>query len=52
MPHLLLAPLLPTAGHLPLSLSDVQSERLGYTISFSEFGGMDIEENWEKVRCC
>lgn len=28
----------------------IQSERLGYTISFSEFGGMDIEENWDKVR--
>jgi hypothetical protein len=34
---------------LPRCQSDVQSERLGYTISFSEFGGMDIEENWEKV---
>ncbi|KAL4438043.1 hypothetical protein ABPG77_004264 [Micractinium sp. CCAP 211/92] len=28
----------------------IQSERLGYTISFSEFGGMEIEENWDKVR--
>lgn len=26
-----------------------QSERLGYTISFSEFGGMEIEENWDKA---
>ena len=27
----------------------VQSDRLGYSISFSEFGGMEIEENWDKV---
>jgi succinyl-CoA synthetase beta subunit len=27
----------------------IQSDRLGYTISFSEFGGMDIEENWDKA---
>lgn len=28
----------------------IQSERSGCTISFSEFGGMEIEENWDKVR--
>ncbi|MCO5575386.1 hypothetical protein L7F22_029186 [Adiantum nelumboides] len=28
----------------------VVSERLGSTISFSESGGMEIEENWDKVR--
>lgn len=27
----------------------IVSERLGSTISFSECGGIDIEENWEKV---
>lgn len=27
------------------------SERLGSTISFSECGGIEIEENWDKV-CC
>lgn len=28
----------------------IQSQRLGYDISFSEYGGMDIEENWDKVK--
>ncbi|KAJ0770460.1 putative ATP citrate synthase [Helianthus annuus] len=28
----------------------IVSERLGSTISFSECGGIDIEENWEKVK--
>ena len=28
----------------------VQSNRLGNDISFSEAGGVDIEENWDKVR--
>ncbi len=27
----------------------VQSNRLGNDISFSEAGGVDIEENWDKV---
>lgn len=27
----------------------IVSERLGFTISFSECGGIDIEENWDKV---
>lgn len=27
----------------------VVSERLGSTISFSECGGIEIEENWDKV---
>ncbi|KAL1535005.1 ATP-citrate synthase alpha chain protein 2 [Salvia divinorum] len=25
-------------------------DRLGYTISFSECGGIEIEENWDKVK--
>ncbi|KAA3472585.1 ATP-citrate synthase alpha chain protein 2 [Gossypium australe] len=28
----------------------IVSERLGSTISFSECGGIDIEENWDKVK--
>mmetsp|Transcript_4518 Transcript_4518/g.9718 ORF Transcript_4518/g.9718 Transcript_4518/m.9718 type:complete len:431 (-) Transcript_4518:547-1839(-) len=28
----------------------IQSDRLGYEIFFSEAGGMDVEENWDKVR--
>lgn len=28
----------------------VVSERLGSTISFSECGGIEIEENWDKVK--
>lgn len=28
----------------------IQSGRLADTLSFSEFGGMEIEENWDKVR--
>lgn len=28
----------------------IQSDRLGYKISFSEAGGMEIEENWDKVK--
>eukprot|EP00252_Welwitschia_mirabilis_P013184 TRINITY_DN29103_c0_g1_i1.p1 TRINITY_DN29103_c0_g1~~TRINITY_DN29103_c0_g1_i1.p1 ORF type:complete len:424 (+),score=116.37 TRINITY_DN29103_c0_g1_i1:461-1732(+) len=28
----------------------IVSERLGSTISFSECGGMEIEENWDKVK--
>ena len=28
----------------------VQSERLGNVISFSEAGGVEIEENWDKVK--
>ena len=27
----------------------IVSERLGSTISFSECGGIEIEENWDKV---
>ena len=27
----------------------IMSERLGSTISFSECGGIEIEENWDKV---
>lgn len=27
----------------------IVSERLGSTISFSESGGIEIEENWDKV---
>lgn len=27
----------------------IVSERLGCTISFSECGGIEIEENWDKV---
>ena len=27
-----------------------QSNRLGYEISFSEEGGVEIEENWDKVK--
>ena len=27
----------------------LQSDRLGYQISFSEAGGVEIEENWDKV---
>ena len=27
----------------------IQSGRLADTLSFSEFGGMEIEENWDKV---
>ena len=30
--------------------ADMQSNRLGYDISFSEAGGVEIEENWDKVR--
>lgn len=30
----------------------IVSERLGSTISFSECGGIEIEENWDKVNCC
>lgn len=29
---------------------NIVSERLGCSISFSECGGIDIEENWDKVR--
>lgn len=29
----------------------IVSDRLGCTISFSECGGIDIEENWDKVEC-
>lgn len=28
----------------------IQSERLGCTLSFSDAGGMDIEENWDRVK--
>ena len=28
----------------------IQSQRLGNVISFSEAGGVEIEENWDKVR--
>ena len=28
----------------------IVSERLGVTISFSECGGIEIEENWDKVK--
>lgn len=28
---------------------NVVSDRLGCTVSFSECGGIDIEENWDKV---
>jgi ATP citrate (pro-S)-lyase len=28
----------------------IVSERLGCTISFSECGGIEIEENWDKVK--
>lgn len=28
---------------------NIVSERLGNSISFSECGGIDIEENWDKV---
>lgn len=28
----------------------MQSNRLGYDISFSEAGGVEIEENWDKVK--
>jgi len=28
----------------------IVSERLGSTISFSECGGIEIEENWDKVK--
>ena len=27
----------------------IVSERLGYTLSFSECGGIEIEENWDNV---
>ena len=27
-----------------------QSNRLGYEVSFSEAGGVEIEENWDKVK--
>lgn len=30
----------------------IVSERLGNTISFSECGGIEIEENWDKVWQC
>ncbi|XP_057739044.1 ATP-citrate synthase alpha chain protein 1-like [Arachis stenosperma] len=29
---------------------NIVSERLGYSISFSECGGIEIEENWDKVK--
>lgn len=29
---------------------NIVSERLGSSISFSECGGMEIEENWDKVK--
>lgn len=29
---------------------NIVSERLGCSISFSECGGMEIEENWDKVK--
>lgn len=28
---------------------NIVSDRLGNSISFSECGGIDIEENWDKV---
>lgn len=40
----------PFVAHQEEYYINIQSERLGYTISFSEQGGMDIEENWDKVR--
>lgn len=30
----------------------IVSERLGCSISFSECGGIEIEENWDKVNSC
>jgi hypothetical protein len=35
--------------HVP-ALGAPQSNRLGYDVSFSEAGGVEIEENWDKVR--
>ncbi|CAN4124244.1 unnamed protein product [Withania somnifera] len=29
---------------------NIVSERLGFSVSFSECGGIDIEENWDKVK--
>lgn len=40
-------PFVPHAEEYYLS---IVSERLGCTISFSECGGIEIEENWDKVR--
>jgi hypothetical protein len=36
---------------LPTTRRCIQSERNGCTISFSEFGGMEIEENWWVLLC-
>lgn len=45
----------PTDGFLLLKsccicIQPLQSERLGYEISFCEAGGMHIEEHWDKLR--
>ncbi|KAJ8424611.1 hypothetical protein Cgig2_009671 [Carnegiea gigantea] len=40
-------PFVPHAQEFYLS---IVSERLGCTLSFSECGGIEIEENWDKVR--
>ena len=40
-------PFIPHKEEYYLSLA---SKRLGVELSFSECGGIDIEENWDKVR--
>lgn len=39
----------PFAPHDEEFYLNIVSERLGCSISFSECGGIDIEENWDKV---
>ena len=44
--HFIVEPFVPHDEEYYLSIT---SQRLGCEISFSECGGVDIEENWDKV---
>ena len=44
--HFIVEPFVPHEEEYYLSIT---SQRLGCEISFSECGGVDIEENWDKV---
>lgn len=35
---------------MTITSCDLQSNRLGIDISFSDAGGVEIEENWDKVK--
>ena len=40
----------PFVPHYDEYYLSIVSDRLGVDISFSECGGIDIEENWDKVQ--